>query len=262
MLKRFASRWELSARGREHSVEIVGSLRRTVTWHVDGRQVAQGRSFDDSALLEPGDRLDQRGPAADPQPELGAVRAKFTTLGRPRRVTWYLAQDELDAKECALLDRDGIDLDPEPGSRAALREERIRRNPRRHAAVAVLGGLATVGLPLLLGLLAVPIAVSIPWPDWDLPSVPLPDVDLPSIPWPDWDLPDWQAPAWLGWLADKVKYAWPVALAWFLARTEISRRRRQDELKARLRAETGSGALSSAPGPATGDDGQGRPTPG
>ena len=56
------------------------------------------------------------------------------------------------------------------------------------------GGVAAVVVPILLGLLAVRLAVQVPWPDWDLPSIPTPDlpsIPLPSIPWPDWSWPDW-----------------------------------------------------------------------
>jgi hypothetical protein len=63
-----------------------------------------------------------------------------------------------------------------------------------------------------------------------------------SVPWPDVDLPDWQVPDWVGRLIDRVKYVWPVALAWVLARWEIKRRREQEALKAQLKAEAlGSG---------------------
>ncbi|QDH10688.1 hypothetical protein FE634_21465 [Nocardioides dongxiaopingii] len=110
-------------------------------------------------------------------------------------------------------------------------------------------------LPILLGLLAVRLAVRVPWPDlpsipWpDLPSLPSPDLpgvpwpDLPSVPWPDWTLP-----GWLAWLLDRARYVWPVVLAYVLARREIRRRRVQDE---------GRGPVAgSADGP--GRDGGGR----
>jgi hypothetical protein len=120
-------------------------------------------------------------------------------------------------------------------------------------------GAGKVAAPILLGLLVVRLTVAIPWPDWnlpsipwpniDLPSIPWPNIDLPSIPWPDVNLPDWMLPDWMRWLAHKLQYIWPVILAAFLARREIKRRREQDALKARLKAEaqsTGSPPTSPA----------------
>ena len=223
-----AQRWELDVGGRRHRVEVVGSFSRTVRWHVDGRLVATKRSSEDHLRLRPGDGLD-----AGDEPDLGALRLSFSSLGRPRRVTWY----DPDTGARALLGVGGLDLDPEPGSPAARHEQRVRQHPRRYAALTVAGGVATIVLPLLLGLLAVRLAVALPWPDWHLPSVPWPDVDLPSVPLPDVDLPDWALPGWLSRVADALQLVWPVVLAVFLARAEVRRRRRQDELKARLREQ-------------------------
>ena len=228
-------------------MEITGSSSRTIVWRVDGRRVAARKSSEDTVRLKPGDRLGRRNPGPDAaggaepvgaeQVDLGAIRVAFTALGRPRRVTWYPADGRASASTRALIGTGGIDLDPEPGSPAARREERIRRHPRRYAAVAVAAGIGKVVAPLLLGLLAVRLAVAIPWPDWHLPSFPAPDVDLPSIPLPDIALPSWQAPGWVSWLADRAHYVWPVVLAAFLARAEVRRRRQQDALKERLKAE-------------------------
>ena len=252
-------RWELSALGRRHRVETTGSVVRTVTWHVDDQLVAATRSSDDTVRLDPGDRLEKdRGKGAGEQPpDVGALTVTFTALGRPKRATWYRPDGDVAATARALLGVGGVDLAPEPGSPAALREERIERHPRRHTALAVAGGVATVVLPLLLGLLAVRLAIAIPWPDWDLPSIPWPDVDLPSIPWPDVDLPDvdlpdWQLPGWVAWLLDRAGYVWPVVLAWFLARREVRRRRDQARLRAELAADTRDGGPDRpGPGPAT-----------
>ena len=254
-------RWELSALGRRHRVETTGSVVRTVTWHVDDQLVAATRSSDDTIRLSPGDRLEKGAAedAGDEQPDVGALTVTFTALGRPKRATWYRPDGDVPATARALLGTGGIDLAPEPGSPAALREERIERHPRRHTALAVAGGVATVVLPLLLGLLVVRLAIAIPWPDWDLPAIPWPDVDLPSIPWPDVDLPDvdlpdWQLPGWVAWLLDRAGYVWPVLLAWVLARREVRRRRDQARLRAELAADTsdaGPDRTGSGPGPAT-----------
>lgn len=238
--------WDLVAEGRRHRVETTGSVSRTLRWRVDGQVVAAKKSSEDTVRLKPGDRLkgeDDGGPddpPADAAPDVGSVTVQYTGLGKPKRATWYPPADGAAVR--AALGTGGIDLEPEPGSPAALREERIRQHPRRYALVATAGGVAKVVLPLLLGLLAVRLTVALPWPDWDLPSIPWPDVDLPSIPWPDVDLPDvdlpdWQAPAWVRWIADKAQFVWPVLLAAYLARREIRRRREQDALRAQRRAE-------------------------
>ena len=248
-------RWELSARGLRHQVSVTGSFTRTVTWHVDGRLVAVTRSSEDTIRLTPGDRLEkgEEEVAGEPTPDVGAVSVRFTALGRAKRATWYRPEGDVPAPARALLGVGGVDLAPEPGSPAALREERMERHPRRHTALAVAGGVATVVLPLLLGLLVVRLAVLVPWPDWDLPSIPWPDLDLPAVPWPDVDLPDvdlpdWQLPGWVRWLLDRAGYVWPVVLAWFLARREVRRRRDQSRLRAELAADTRAGG-PDRPGP-------------
>lgn len=149
-----------------------------------------------------------------------------------------------------------------------MREQRIREHPSRHAAIATAGGVAKVVLPLLVGLLAVRFVVNLPWPSWD---IPWPDIDLPRIPWPQipwpditWpsiDLPDWQVPEWVRWIAERLRYVWPVVLAFVLARAEINRRRKQDALKEELRAagdsarDPGTDVEPGAARPAETDDG-------
>jgi hypothetical protein len=87
--------------------------------------------------------------------------------------------------------------------------------------------VAKVVVPILLSLIVVRFAINLPWPQLPHPDLP----DLPWIPWPDLpspDLPDVHAPDWLRWLLDKVKYVWPIVLAFVLARAEIRRRREQE----------------------------------
>lgn len=246
-----AERWHLAARGHRHRVEIVGSFSRTVTWFIDDRLVAGKRSMGDSVQLKPGDLPRRSGLRVQARPELGVLSLTFTALGRPRRVTWYGADGDLSAAACALLGRGGIDLDPERGSPAARRENRMRRQPRWHLAAAVAGGLGRVVGPLLLGLLAVGLALAVPLPDWHLPSVPWLDLDLPTLPLPRVDLPNWQAPGWISRLGDVVPYVGPVVLAYVVARAEIRRRRQQDLLKAELRAAAGDRAGTVAPEPSS-----------
>lgn len=232
MSEKPAQRFTLTVDGRAQRVEIrEGSLRREVSWYVDDVLVAQVRSSEDKLQLKPGAGLDE----VTPDPDLGVLGLRFTMLGRPRRVTWF---DGADAVAQAAVGIGGIDLDPEPGSAAAAYEQKVRDHPRRYAAQHTAGGVLKVVVPILIVYLLARFAFSAPLPDWNLPSIPWPD--LPSIPWPDVpvpNLPDWELPGWVRAVLDKVKYVWPVLLAFVLARAEIRRRRTQDEVKAGLRAE-------------------------
>ncbi|MPV36281.1 hypothetical protein [Georgenia subflava] len=230
-------RWDLTVRGRRHRVEITGGAPRTVRWYADDDLLATRTTADDTVRLAPEDGGTE------------AVRVKFTALGRTRRVTLFEDTAEQDAEAQALLGLGGIDLDPEAGSPAALREQRIREHPGRYAAIAAAGGVAKVVVPLVLSLLAVRFVVDLPWPSWD---IPWPEIDLPSIPWPDIDLPDidlpdWQAPAWLAWILERARFVWPVVLALVLARGEIARRRKQDALKAELAGQADDESGSTMP---------------
>lgn len=126
----------------------------------------------------------------------------------------------------------GVDLVPAPGSPAATREQWIREHPRLHTSRATLGGTAGIVVPLVIAWLLARFAFSI-----DLPDIPWPDLpDLPSVPWPDialpdWSLPDWSLPGWLQQVLDVLKFVFPVLLAFVIARGEIRRRRKQDELR-------------------------------
>ncbi|WP_340539726.1 hypothetical protein [Nocardioides sp. GXZ039] len=218
-------RWHLVAGGVRHRVEAdTSGWRNHVRWWADDVLVAERRTAEDKFEVRPA----ADGEGDGDRDRDGVMAFRFTPLGRPRRATWYPA-DEADQ---AGLGLGGTDLIPEAGSPVARFEERIREHPRRYAlqrtATAILGVL----LPLLLGLVAVRVAVSLPWPDLNLPSIPWPDWDLPSIPWPSlpsipW--PDWSLPGWFWWLVEKSKFVWPVVIAYALARGEIRRRRTQDE---------------------------------
>jgi hypothetical protein len=218
-------RFDLTVDGRAHRVEITeGALRREIHWYVDDALVATARSAEEKVTLKPEDA------------DLGLIALRFSMLGHPRRVTLFEAGEEAAARAATGLG--GIDLDPEPGSRAAAYDEKVRAHPRRYAAIQTAGGVAKVVVPLLFVFLAAKFTFSMPLPDVSLPSIPWPDLpDLPSIPWPDISLPDWSLPGWVREVLEKAKYVWPVVLAYFLARAEIRRRRKQDELKAGMRQE-------------------------
>ncbi len=205
--------WTGAVDGREHRVEAGGSIQRTITWTVDGEVVAERRTMDDRARLDGGDH--------------GTLVVLHSALGAPRRAT--LHPPGADAASIAGIG--GHDLTPALGSRAAAHEESVLRHPRRYTAIQTLGGVAKVVVPLVVAALLARVAFSIPWPDVDLPRIPLPQIDvpLPSIPLPDVDLPEIEPPDWLVWILDRVKYVWPIVVAFLLARAEIRRRRRHAE---------------------------------
>lgn len=231
-------RFSLRRNGHDHLVEITSHFARSVTWLIDGETVATKSSHEDHLRLE----------APEGQDHLGVIGVWFPALfGAVRRVTLFEGTDEVSAVEQSVVSVGGIDLEPEPGSPAALREAKIRAHPTRFAIIATLLAVAKVALPLLVGLLGFRLVMQIDWPewnllpDWTLPDWNLPDWDLPwpTIPWPDWSFPAVSLPVWMREVLDKAKYVWPVVLAYVLARGEIRRRRHQDQLR-RDELETGA----------------------
>lgn len=196
--------WTLDHGGHEHRVVAGRKASHLVRWYVDGELRAQRKTMSDKVTLS-----DSDGPAK--------LLVYYSALGAPRRATLYP-----DGEDVAALARlGGLDLAPEPGSGAEAYDEKLREHPNRYAALAALGGAAKVLVPILLTLIAVRVAINVPWPN-------LPFPDLPSVPWPDLptpDLPDWHLPDWVWWVLDKAKYVWPVAIAYVIARAEIRRRR-------------------------------------
>lgn len=239
--------------GRAHRVEtsVGDGWSNVATWWVDGEEIATAKSTTEDNLYL---LVDAEHELAG---SLGAVRARFTTLSKPLRATWFegsRSQGEVAAR----IGTGGIDLVPEPGSPAAVREDKARANPHLYASRHVAGGVAKVVLPILFTALMIWLAGRIPWPDWDLPSIPWPDWDLPSIPWPSIDLPaipwpDWELPAWVRWSLDKAKYVVPILFGVALARSEVQRRRQQDELRERRAAGGPSAHAARAEADATDD---------
>lgn len=231
-------RWLADLASGEHVVEVDrGGWRNRYTWYVDGDLIAEKTTNDDHVVL-----TDETH---------GSIAVKAAKLvGPSRRVTWYEPGDTEEL--LAHTGVGGIDLDPEPGSKAAQREAWIRAHPRLHTARRTLTAAAAVLIPLLLiGLLP---RLNIPWPSipWPgLPSIPWPDLgwpwfELPRIPWPDlgwpwFQLPDLPSlPQWVWDVIDKAKYVVPVLIAFAVARGEIRRRRNQDAAKAgRVPADKG-----------------------
>lgn len=199
--------WTTTVDGRDHRVEADEGFSRTVRWYVDGELAAEKKSMAEKVTLTA---------------ETGKLEVRFSTLGAPRRATLLSDGGPL---------ADGVDLVPEPGSKAARHEDTVRAHPERYALLQATGGVVKVVAPIVLTLLLARLAFTLPLPSIPLPDLPsLPRPDLPSLPLPDLpDLPDWSMPGWVERALDVAQYVWPVVLAYVLARAEIRRRRRQDE---------------------------------
>lgn len=224
--------FELVVEGRRHRVEtsVGDGWSHHATWWVDDEEIATKKTASEDNIYL----------AADKEHELsdvvGAVRVRFTTLGKPVRATWFEGTRD-KATAASWVGTGGIDLVPEPGSPAAVREEKMRANPLLYSARHVAGGVGAVLVPIIGAVVVAWVLARVSWPDWD---IPWPDLDLPSIPWPEIPWPsfrvdiDWEAPSWLRWILDKVTFVWPVLLGIWLARREMRRRREQDALRARM----------------------------
>ena len=239
--------WELEIDGRLHRVETSTSgLTNKAIWWVDGERIADRSSVADDNL----ELVAEKDHAlAD---ELGAIKARFTGGGRPRRVT-HFEGDRDTASTKALIGSGGTDLDPEPGSRAARREEWAVRHPVLASLDEIIGGAGKILVPIAIAAL-IPILSRL-LPDWDidlplpdLPSIPWPDIDLPSIPWPDLTVPwpDITLPGWVGTILDVLRLAWPLLLGLVIAVSEYRRRRRNAAARAERQART-SAARDVAP---------------
>jgi hypothetical protein len=212
--------WSRTISGSTHHLEVTGDIIRTFVWTVDGEEVLTRKTADDRARLE--------------SKEHGSLLVIHSGLGTPRRATYFTPEEGL----AGLTGVGGVDLTPEPGSRAAAYERRVIEHPRRYALIETLGGIGGVLAGIVGAIVVAWIVARISLPDIDLPLPNLPDLpdlplpDLPSIPWPaiPWpDLPNVQVPEWVKWVANHLKYIWPVLLAFFLAQGEIKRRRKHAE---------------------------------
>lgn len=210
--------WTLDHLGHRHEVTVRETgLSKVAVWSRDGVEVARKKTGDSTVVLVGGD-------------DRGAVRLKLPSLvGPTRRVTLHPG-DATVAAAAAHAGTGGIDLDPEPGSKAAQRIESMVAHPTQYAIRRGLSAAAGVVVPIVLfwavtRYLLPPLAGLMP--NVDLPSLPLPDINLPSIPFPDINLPNLP-----GWLEPVVKYAGPVAIAVALAVGETRRRSQQEPPRA------------------------------
>lgn len=215
--------WSRTISGHAHHLEVTGEIIRTFVWTVDGEEVLTKKTADDRARLE--------------SKEHGSLLVIHSGLGTPRRATFFEPGEDL----AGMAGIGGVDLTPYPGSRAAAYERRVIDHPKRYALIETLGGAAGVVGGIVAAIVIAWIVSRISLPDIDLPLPNLPDLpdlpdlplpDLPSIPWPSipWpDLPNVQVPEWVKWVANNLKYVWPVVLALVLAQGEIKRRRKHAE---------------------------------
>lgn len=245
--------YELTVGGHHHRVEtsVGDGWSNEATWWVDGEQVATKKSTTEDSLYLSADKGHDLADTA------GALRVRFTALNKPVRATWFEGGRE-KASAASYIGSAGIDLVPEPGSPAALREEKMRANPRLYAARHVAGGLGKVVVPIIAAVVITWLLSRVSLPDWDLglPAIPWPDlpsIPWPQLPWPSISLPSVDVPDWLRRLLDKVKYVWPILLGLWLARREMRRRRQQDELRARMGSGGPAGSGSATDGSATRD---------
>lgn len=259
-------RWSLHHHGRLHVVQVEpAGWRRRLVWTLDGEPVLERITSEDTVQLTPG---------ADAPAGAGALGVRFPSWGPARRVTLFEDNGGVDAGSRALVGLGGLDLEPEPGSRAARRDGWIRAHPRLYTVRQTLVAVASVLVPLLLAGLLARFAVTMPWPDWDLPSIPWPDWDPPSIPWPsipwpsiplpDVRWPDLTVPAWLREIASAARYVAPVAIAFVLARGEVRRHRQQQRRRTARDRTDGTEATGGTAGTGGTDTatGRGRPADG
>lgn len=227
--------WEIEVEGRRHRLTASpSSWSRTLEWRIDDEVVAMRKTSDDRVQLA------HEGLALD---------VRFSALGAGRRATLHADEGDGTAELKAGVGVGGVDLVPAPGSPAAKREQWILDHPRLHTLRATIRGTAAIVVPLLLAALLARLAFSfdlpdIPWPD--LPSIPWPD--LPDIPWPDLPsipLPDWSLPGWVREVLDVLRFLFPVLLAVAIARAEIRRHRKQNELRRRPDESDGGDAGDS-----------------
>ncbi|MER7606362.1 hypothetical protein [Nocardioides sp. NPDC127503] len=228
--------WSRTISEHTHHLEVTGEIIRTFVWTVDGEEVLTKKTSDDRARLE--------------SKEHGTLLVIHSGLGTPRRATYFEPGEDL----AGMTGIGGVDLTPEPGSRAAAYERRVIDHPKRYALIETLGGAAGVVGGIVAAMVVAWIVSRISLPDVDLPLPNLPDLpdlplpDLPSVPWPSipWpDLPNVQVPEWVKWVANNLKYVWPVVLAFVLAQGEIKRRRKHAEASAAQAEASGTSAETS-----------------
>lgn len=211
-----AEHWRLEHDGRRHTLAIAsdGAFKRTFRWTVDDDEIAEKRTSDDRFTL-----------IADDHPLALAIRmSQFSDSAR--RVQLFTADNTAVVHATAATGIGGTDLEPDPGTRAARRLERMAAHPWRYTAQRTVTAIAAIAVPILCLWLLSQLLGMLPKPDIDLPEIPLPDIDLPDLPLPDLHLPSIDLPAWMKRVAEVAKYLVPIAIAFAVARVEVRRRQR------------------------------------
>lgn len=216
--------YDLEVSGHAYRLSIDASgWRHQFRVHRD-REPALEKTSNDQRLslrLETGERIDVR----------------LNALGRVRRAT--LVSDDAE-----------LDMDAEPGSRAARRQAAQREYPVRYASLHVLEGVGAVlltvlGIGAIIQYLLRPLLGLLP--SVDLPSLPMPD--LPDIPWPDIPWPDllsFELPGWVQALLDSKPYWLPIVIGVGAMIYEIRRQKRHRGARART-AEAESSETPESP---------------
>ncbi|MDO9352785.1 MAG: hypothetical protein Q7T55_03770, partial [Solirubrobacteraceae bacterium] len=207
-------RWRLGREDHAHVVAIAssGTFSRTIVWTVDGQEVARKRTSEERVTL-----------AADGH-DLAVTMKISDWSDSARRVRLFAASSSSAAHAVALTGLGGEDFHPDPGTKAARRQARMAAHPTRYTIQRTATAIAGVGVPLLVIWLLGQLIGQIAFPDVDLPEIPVPDIDLPSIPMPSIDLPDVDLPAlpalpgWVKEILGALKYVFPVAVAFVIAR--------------------------------------------
>jgi hypothetical protein len=207
-------RWRLEAGGRRHLITLtqLTTFKRSIVWTVDGDDVASKETSEDSVTL---------GSEAEP----AVVKLKISGWSdSARRVRLFTGATSAAAHAAAVSRLGGDDFLPDPGTKAARRQERMAAHPWRYTLLRTISAIAGIVVPIAVIWLLTRLFGGVDLPDVDLPDVPWPDVDLPEIPFPDITLPSVDLPEMPAWMRTVAKYVVPVAVAFFVARREVKRR--------------------------------------
>ncbi len=201
-----------------HTVEVeFGWFTHTISWTIDAEEVARVATSDDRKILVADGRA-------------LALRVQKARIGDTlRRVEVFAGETDAAAQLRATSGLGGTDLEPEPGSRAARRAQRMVAHPLRYTVERGLAAAGSIAASLLAIWMVAQLLGALPWPEVSLPKLPavhlptlidLPDIDLPTIV----DLPT--TPAWVERVASLIGMAVPIVGALVGARLEIARRQR------------------------------------
>lgn len=222
--------------GRNYRLTVCErGLRRRILLERDGDQLIDKVSSLERLTLEAetGERLELR----------------LTKWGRVRHATLHVGGV-------------GLDMDFEPGTRAARRQQWEREHPELAALRHVAEGIGAVAV-MVLGIgalfgglfnrIAEPIVALIVAA---LRAIPFPEIALPSLSLPGLSLPRLTMPAWMEAVWSAKPYWAPILAGIAIAIWEVRRQRRQRELRQSL--DAGAEHAHGPAGQRDRPDGQGR----